>query len=302
LVPAAGQLLCAPIALCASQLSEGIPTMHVRVGCSLLYESTWPTPALLQVQPRSEDSARVLDATWQSTPDCARRDFHDLYGNLNTRLTIPSGSSRLAFDALVEIDGILDLTVPSAGQVPVESLPDSTLHFTLPSRYCLSDELSDTAWQLFGQTEPGWSRVQAVCDWVHDSIRFSYGTSTPRTTAVDVYNQRVGVCRDFAHLAVTFCRALNIPARYVFGYLPDIGVPPVDAPMDFCAWMEVYLADRWYTFDPRNNQPRIGHIVIGRGRDALDVAMVTTYGRPDLREMVVWADEVAVPAGKAGAT
>jgi transglutaminase-like putative cysteine protease len=302
LVPAAGQLSCAPIALCASQLSEGIPTMHVRVGCSLLYESTWPTPALLQVQPRSEDSARVLDATWQSTPDCARRDFHDLYGNLNTRLTIPSGSSRLAFDALVEIDGILDLTVPSAGQVPVESLPDSTLHFTLPSRYCLSDELSDTAWQLFGQTEPGWSRVQAVCDWVHDSIRFSYGTSTPRTTAVDVYNQRVGVCRDFAHLAVTFCRALNIPARYVFGYLPDIGVPPVDAPMDFCAWMEVYLADRWYTFDPRNNQPRIGHIVIGRGRDALDVAMVTTYGRPDLREMVVWADEVAVPAGKAGAT
>jgi transglutaminase-like putative cysteine protease len=274
--------------------------MQVRVGCRLVYESIWPTPAVLQVQPRTEETVRVLEAAWQSTPDCARRDFSDFYGNACTRLIVPSGSSQIAYDALVEIGDAPDLTVPSAQQVPVESLPDRTLHFTLPSRYCLSDELADTAWRLFSPVEPGWSRVQAVCDWVHDNIRFSYGTSTPRTTAVDVYNQRVGVCRDFAHLAVAFCRALNVPARYVFGYLPDIGVPPSDAPMDFCAWMEVYLADRWYTFDPRNNQRRVGHIVIGRGRDALDVAMVTSYGSADLREMAVWADGVATPTQQAG--
>jgi transglutaminase-like putative cysteine protease len=208
-------------------------------------------------------------------------------------LVIPAGSSEIVYDAVVEIDGLPDLTVPSAAQLPVELLPDDTLHFTLPSRYCLSDELSDTAWQLFGNVTPGWARVQAICDWVHDHIRFAYGSSTPLTTAVDIYKQGVGVCRDFSHLAITFCRALNIPARYVFGYLPDIGVPPPDAPMDFCAWMEVYLADRWYTFDPRNNARRIGHIVIGRGRDALDVAMVTTFGTTTLKQMDVWADEVA---------
>jgi transglutaminase-like putative cysteine protease len=165
------------------------------------------------------------------------------------------------------------------------------LLFTLPSRYCLSDELSDTAWDLFGNTWPGWERVQAVCDWVHQNVRFQYGTSTPRTTAVDVYEKRVGVCRDFAHLALTFCRAMNIPARYTFGYLPDIGVPPPDEPMDFCAWFEAYLGGRWLTFDPRNNTRRVGRVVIGRGRDALDVAMVTTYGSHTLQSMVVWADE-----------
>ena len=149
------------------------------------------------------------------------------------------------------------------------------------------------AWQLFGGIDSGWGRVQAICDWVHGNIRFQYGTSNSLTTAADVCSAGVGVCRDFAHLAVTFCRALNIPARYVFGYLPDIGVPPPDAPMDFCAWMEVYLGGRWWTFDPRNNQPRIGRVLVGRGRDALDVAMLTTYGSPRLKKMTVWADETA---------
>jgi transglutaminase-like putative cysteine protease len=182
--------------------------------------------------------------------------------------------------------------------MPVEELPDDVLHYTLPSRFCLSDMLSDTAWQLFGSIEPGWARVQAICDWVHTNIRFQYGTSNSMTTALDIYEQKVGVCRDLTHLAVTFCRALNIPTRYVFGYLPDIGVPPPDAPMDFCAWMEVYLDGRWWTFDPRNNMPRIGRVLIGRGRDALDVAMVTTYGSPRLQSMTVWADEV--PAQSVG--
>lgn len=276
--------------------------MHVRVGCRLDYETSWPTPAVLQVQPRDEAATRVVRSEWQANPMLALRGFGDIYGNACTRLVIPGGTLQLSYDAIVEIDGLPDLTVPSAAQVPVEGLPDDALHFTLPSRYCLSDELSDIAWKLFGNTAPGWARVQAICDWVHDNIRFAYGSSTPRTTAVDIYKQGVGVCRDFAHLAITFCRAVNIPARYVFGYLPDIGVPPPDSPMDFCAWMEVYLADRWYTFDPRNNMRRIGHIVIGRGRDALDVAMVTTFGAAELRHMDVWADEIALPAEDAEAS
>ena len=180
-------------------------------------------------------------------------------------------------------------------QFPVEELPDEVLLYTLPSRFCLSDTLSDMAWQLFGAIEPGWARVQAICDWVHGNIRFQYGTSNSLTTSADVCSAGVGVCRDFAHLAVTFCRALNIPARYVFGYLPDIGVPPPDAQMDFCAWMEVYLAGRWWSFDPR-----VGRIPIGRGRDALDVALVTQYGPARLERMTVWADE-ALPASGDGA-
>lgn len=269
--------------------------MRVHVGCRLQYNATWATPAVLQVQPRSDEMTRVLESAWQVAPTVPLHAFRDIYDNACTRLTIPVGDLQIQYDATVEISGEVDDFAPEALQLPVEALPDDALHFTLPSRYCLSDELGDVAWELFGSTEPGWARVQAICDWVHDNIRFAYGSSTPRTTSVDIYGQRVGVCRDFAHLAVTFCRALNIPARYVFGYLPDIPMPAEVTPMDFAAWMEVYLGGRWYTFDPRNNVPRIGHIVIGRGRDALDVAMVTSYGAAQLREMIVWADEVATP-------
>jgi transglutaminase-like putative cysteine protease len=149
-----------------------------------------------------------------------------------------------------------------------------------------------TAWELFGHTDLGWRRVQAICDWVHENITFQYGASNPLTTAVDVFKSRKGVCRDFAHLAVTFCRAMNIPARYVFGYLPDLYVPLPPEPMDFAAWMEVWLGDRWWTFDPRNNTRRVGRVLIGRGRDALDVAMLTTFGPAEFRSMTVWADRV----------
>jgi transglutaminase-like putative cysteine protease len=217
--------------------------------------------------------------------------YRDIYGNPCQRLLLPSGELVLRYDAIVEVADSWDEISSNEPQLPVEELPDDVLLYTLPSRFCLSDALSDTAWQLFGQTQPGWARVQAICDWVHSNIRFQYGTSNSLTSALDIYEQKVGVCRDLTHLAVTFCRALNIPTRYVFGYLPDIGVPPPDAPMDFCAWMEVYLGNRWWTFDPRNNTPRIGRVLIGRGRDALDVAMVTTYGSPTLKQMTVWADE-----------
>ena len=265
--------------------------MQIRVGCEFCYEAAWPTPAIMQVQPHQEAEQRILHEAWQLTPPLALHAFTDLYGNTCQRLLIPPGSQVLSYDATIEVPGLVDEVAPDAVELPVEALPDEVLHYTLPSRFCLSDVLSDMAWQLFGVMEPGWARVQAICDWVHDNIRFQYGTSNSLTTAADVCAAGVGVCRDFAHLAVTFCRALNIPTRYVFGYLPDIGVPPPDAPMDFCAWMEVYLSGRWWTFDPRNNEPRIGRVLVGRGRDALDVAMVTTYGSPRLVQMTVWAEE-----------
>jgi transglutaminase-like putative cysteine protease len=266
--------------------------MYIRVGCEIRYEVTWPTPTIIQVQPRADAAHHVLQETWEISPHVTLHAYRDIYKNVCQRLVMPVGEQILRYDAFVEVSGEQDEVAPDAVQLPVEELPDDVLHYTLPSRYCVSDVLSDTAWQLFGAIDGGWVRVQAICDWVHSNIRFQYGTSTPLTTAADVFERRVGVCRDFAHLAVTFCRALNIPARYVFGYLPDIGVPPPDEPMDFCAWMEVYLADRWWTFDPRNNMARIGRVLIGRGRDALDVAMVTTYGSPRLQSMTVWADEV----------
>jgi transglutaminase-like putative cysteine protease len=276
-----------------------IRIMHIRVGCEFRYEATWPTPTVMQVQPYPTDAHTVRQEEWRTTPDLSMHPYHDLYGNLCQRFTLPPGEDVLYYNAIVEVSDAYDEVKPDARQLPVEELPDDVLVYTMPSRFCLSDMLSDTAWQLFGQTEPGWARVQAVCDWVHNNIRFQYGTSSSITTALDVYEQRAGVCRDFTQLAVSFCRALNIPTRYVFGYIPDIGVPPPDSPMDFCAWMEVYLDGRWWTFDPRNNTPRVGRVLIGRGRDAIDVAMITTYGGPLLKSMTVWADEVSVASAPA---
>jgi transglutaminase-like putative cysteine protease len=267
--------------------------MHIRVGCEFRYEATWPTPTVMLVQPLLDGAHQVLHEKWETTPDLPMQAYSDVYGNICQRFVLPLGEDVIRYDATVAVNGMYDEIGVYAEQHSVDALPSDVLLYTLPSRFCLSDVLADTAWQLFGQTPTGWARVQAVCDWVHTNIRFQYGTSTPLTTAVDVFEQRVGVCRDFTHLAVAFCRALNIPTRYVFGYLPDIAVPPPADPMDFCAWMEVYLGGRWWTFDPRNNETRIGRVLIGRGRDALDVAMVTTYGGPVLQQMIVWADEVA---------
>jgi transglutaminase-like putative cysteine protease len=195
------------------------------------------------------------------------------------------------YDAVVEVPDEPDPVVPDAALVPVEELPDDTLVFTLPSRYVQSDRLLDEAWQLFGGTRLSWARVQAVVDWVHANVRYETGSSTPSVTALDVFERRVGVCRDFALLSVALCRALNIPARYTFGYLPDIDVEPPDTPMDFHAWFEAYLGGRWYAFDARHNRPRVGRVVVGRGRDAVDTALSTAYGPVRLERMTVWADE-----------
>ena len=244
----------------------------------------------VQVRPRSDARHQLVTETWTSEPALPVDEYTDIYGNPVKRILAPQGALTLRYDAICLAPDEADPDGSGITQAPVEQIPGELLHYTLPSRYCLSDELMSTAWELFGSTQPGWARVQAICDWVHDHIRFQYGASNPLTTAVDVLRSREGVCRDFAHLAVTFCRAMNIPARYVFGYLPDIYVPIPPEPMDFAAWMEVWLGDRWWTFDPRNNARRVGRVLIGRGRDALDVAMLTTFGPAEFRSMTVWAD------------
>jgi transglutaminase-like putative cysteine protease len=182
-------------------------------------------------------------------------------------------------------------------QHPIEALPDEALSFLLGSRYCETDRLTEAAWKLFAHTPLGWARVQAVCDFVHQHIRFGYEFASPTKTAWEVFNDPRGVCRDYAHLAIAFCRALNIPARYCTGYLGDIGVPPPYPPMDFAGWFEAFLGGQWHTFDPRNNEPRIGRVLIARGRDAADVALTTTFGPNTLKRFFVRTDEVTQGAG-----
>ena len=219
-------------------------TINLRVGCEFTYDVSAPTPVTVQVRPRSDSSHKLVSESWSTTPPLPVDEYVDIYGNPVKRLMMTPGPLVLRYDAICAVPDEPDLDASAAEQLPADQLPGQLLHFTLPSRYCLSDELMSMAWELFGQTPPGGARVQAICDWVHDNIKFKYGTSHPLTTAVDIYRDRIGVCRDFAHLAISFCRAMNIPARYVFGYLPDLYVPLDPNPMDFAAWMEVYLGDR----------------------------------------------------------
>jgi len=264
----------------------------LRVGCEFTYDVSAPTPVTVQVRPRSDSSHQLVTESWSTTPSLPVDEYSDFYGNPVKRFVMPTGSLALRYDAVCAVPDEPDPDASAVAQSAVEDMPGDLLHFTLPSRYCLSDELSGMAWELFGQTQPGGSRVQAICDWVHENIRFKYGTSNPLTTAADVLRDRIGVCRDLTHLAVTFCRAMNIPARYCTGYLGDIGVPPVDDPMDFSAWFEVFLGGQWHTFDARHNTQRIGRVLIARGRDAADVALSNTFGPATLTSFRVWTDEV----------
>lgn len=264
----------------------------LRLGCEFGYDSTWATPAVMLVQPHPDIPSMVRRESWSTEPALPSHLYSDLYGNRCRRFVLPAGETTLSFDALVEVSPEPDEVSLDAIQHPVEELPDDALLYTLASRYCPSDALSATAWHLFGQAPSGWGRVQAVCDWIHANIRYGLH-STPLTTAVDVFVAQGGMCRDFAHLGVTFCRALNIPARYTFGYVPDISLPPPYPTMDFHAWFEVYLSGRWWTFDARFNRPLIGRVPVGRGRDAVDVAMMTTYGAAQFRRMTVWCNAVA---------
>lgn len=268
-------------------------TLTLHIGCELAHELRWPVPVLLQVEPRRDGDVRIATERWAISPPADSRTYLDGYGNLCRRTVLPAGESVVEYHASVEAPDAVDEAGTDAAQLPVDQLPDEVMLYTLPSRLCESDILSTTAWRMFGGLAPGWARAEGICEWVHRNIDFAMGTSTPSTTACDVYLRRAGVCRDFAQLAITLCRGINIPARYVFGYLPDIGVQPPDLPMDFCAWLEVFLGGRWWTFDPRNNRRRCGRVVIGRGRDAIDTAMITSYGDAPLTRMTVWAE----PAG-----
>jgi transglutaminase-like putative cysteine protease len=265
---------------------------RVRVGCEFEYESDLPVPMVMLLRVRPDDGHVIVYESRWTRPELPLHDYVDGFGNTCWRLTAPGGPLTIRYDAVVDIEGLPDPVLPDLPLRPVQDLPDETLVYTLPSRFVESDLLMDTAWQLFGATPPTWTRVQAICDWVHQNITFQMGMSTPTTTAANVYEKRIGVCRDFALLSVAFCRALNIPARYGFGYLPDMDVVPPDAPMDFHSWFEAYVGDRWYTFDARHNEPRVGRIFIGRGRDAVDVALSTSYGATRLNRMTVWSDEV----------
>jgi transglutaminase-like putative cysteine protease len=266
-------------------------TRRVRIGCTFTYVAEIDTPVVFHVQPRHAPDIALAGGQLGAEPEMALRDYTDLYGNPCTRAILPSGWSRFSYGAVATVPDATETADEDAPEIPPDKLPDDTLIYTLPSRFCLPDLLGDEAWSQFGALAPGYRRVQAICDYVNGHLTFAYGSTTATSTAADVFASGRGVCRDFTHLAISFCRALNIPARYVFGYLPDMDVPPDPAPMDFAAWMEVWLGERWWTFDPRNNQRRKGRIVIGRGRDASDVAMATTFGGPLLAEMLVTAEE-----------
>lgn len=268
--------------------------MKLQVGYEFGYHFPQPTPCILIL---NVHYSRVGDLEFPDhiafTPSSPLLSgYRDGFGNWCSRIVAPAGRFRIAASAVVRDTGQPDPVVASAGQVPVEYLPDEALVFLLASRFCESDRFLDLSWELFGKARPGWHRVQAICDFVHNHITFNYENAKPTRTAYEAHREGVGVCRDFAHLAIAFCRALNIPARYCTGYLGDVGTQPPFPPGDFSAWFEAYLDGSWHTFDPRNNTPRVGRVLIARGRDAADVAMVTTFGPNALESFRVWTDEI----------
>jgi transglutaminase-like putative cysteine protease len=262
--------------------------LALTVGCRFGLASSQPASMIMQVAPRVGPGMSISSERWDTV--AAHHGYSDHYGNRCERFALSAGDSRIAYEAQLLLSSPADRIEPDVRETPVGLLPDEVLSFVMPSRFCLPDELGHEAWQRFGALAPGWGRVQAIVDYVHDYLEFVPGASNPWTTAADAYRAGQGVCRDFAHLAITFARALNIPARYVFGYIPDIDIPlgPEEA-MDFAAWFEVYLDGRWHTFDARNNRPRVGRVVVGRGRDAVDVALTTSFGPLTLTDFEVRA-------------
>lgn len=271
--------------------------MKIRAGYEIAYDCSQPTPMILQL---SVHPSRVPDLlSWDRMrfdPPIAANTYHDSFGNFCHVIRAPKGRLTVSTDFLVQDKGEPDVIVPQAEQHALEDLPVEVLVYLLGSRYCETDRLSNTAWSLFEQVPKGWPLVQAICDYVNNCITFGYQHASPTMSAWEVYNQKRGVCRDFAHLAIAFCRCMNVPARYCTGYLGDIGTLPPYPPGDFAAWFEAYLGGRWYTFDPRNNVPRIGRILMARGRDATDVAIVTSFGPCTLAGFKVITDEVVAAA------
>ena len=267
--------------------------MKIRAGYRITFDSVAATPInlLLSVHPDRRGDLLTPDVCTASA-DCRIETFTDPFGNLVSRVLAPPGPVTFSSEFLIADSGQPEATVWDARQVAVEDLPGETLQFLLPSRYIETDELTALAWSLFGQTAPGWARVQAICDWTHQRLAYDYRTARPTRTAGQAHQEGAGVCRDYAHLAIALCRCMNIPARYCTGYLGDIGVAALPTPMDFHAWFEAYLDGAWHTFDARHNQRRIGRILMARGRDAADVAISTTFGTTWLTEFSVVTEEV----------
>ena len=268
--------------------------MKIRVGYELVYECPQPTPMILMLNVHySRVSDLIAPDHLVTDPALPIAVYRDSFGNWCSRIVAPAGLTRITSDAIVRDTGLADLVAVDARQTPIQDLPGETLLFLLGSRYCETELLMPVAWSLFGGTPMGWPRVQAICDFVNRHLTFGYQYARATKTAHEAWQERNGVCRDFAHLAVTLCRCMNIPARYCTGYLGDIGVPIVDSPMDFSGWFEAFLDGRWYTFDARHNFPRIGRILMAHGRDAADVAIATSFGVNRLASFKVWTDEIA---------
>jgi transglutaminase-like putative cysteine protease len=271
--------------------------MLIRVGFEMVYWCPQSTPMILALNIHYSRASDLIEPDHlQTAPSVPVSAYRDLFGNWCSRIVAPPGRFVLSTDALVSDSGQPDIVVPSAVQMPVDLLPESTLLYLLGSRYCETDQLSGIAWQRFGNAPTGWSRVQAICDFVHGHVEFGYHHARRTRTAWECYTEGIGVCRDYAHLAIALCRCMNIPARYCTGYLSDYGTAPPRGPMDFAGWFEAFLGDRWYTFDARNNTPRIGRVLIARGRDACDVALSNTFGPNTLEGFRVWADVIDASA------
>ncbi len=266
--------------------------MLIRAGYDIRFETTQRVPMLANLSVHSSRNKDLRTAQRiMSVPDVPLYDYIDSFGNICTRLTIPVGGITISTGFVIEDPFAADLVVPDARQLPVEDLPDEAIMYLLGSRYCETDRLAETAWATFGSVTPGWAMVQAIMTYVHERIRFDYQKARPTKTAWDAHEERTGVCRDYAHLAITLCRCMNIPARYCTGYMGDMDLPALVGDMDFSAWVEAYLDGHWYTFDARHNYPRRGRILMARGRDATDVALTNTFGPVTLSRFQVYTDE-----------
>ncbi|NDV85897.1 transglutaminase family protein [Aurantimonas aggregata] len=273
--------------------------MRIRLGCELAYQLPAPTPMIINLNVHySRAGSLERPDHLVTTPAVPITSYRDSFGNWCNRLVAPAGDFVLGTDGVIHDQGLSDPVGLDAVQHEIEDLPSDTLQFLLGSRYCETDLLSNEAWRLFGHTTPGWGRAQAICDFVHNHVRFGYENSRATRTAAETYSEGVGVCRDYTHLAVTFCRAMNIPTRYCTGYISDIGLPPPYASMDFAAWMECYLGGQWWTFDARNNAQRFGRVLIAQGRDAADVPLTHTFGQNTLTGFKVWIGEEAADEAK----
>jgi transglutaminase-like putative cysteine protease len=267
--------------------------MQLRIGFEIIYTFPQPTPIILHVNVHySRAYDVIIPDRLTAEPFVPVTGYRDVFGNLCARVLAPAGRLRLTADGVIRDGGKPDEMVFAAGQDSVQDLPEDTLMFLLGSRYCETDLLSQTAWDLFSRTARGYACVQAICEFVHRHLAFNYANARATRTAAEAFREQTGVCRDYAHLAIAFCRCMNIPARYCTGYLSDVGTLPPYGPGDFAAWFEAWIGGRWHTFDPRNLVPRVGRVLMARGRDASDVAIATTFGPNTLESFRVWTDEI----------